>query len=226
MLSGGDHAADQDDGGGGMLLYLALFILLLAFFILLTSLASYDERRAGQVLESVDRAFSLRTSLSGRQGDRDREAALAEASRALRDLGDLFQAEIPLAKVEAPADGSTLVVTLGADDLFTPGTLAFRPERAGLVHRIADVLAPRPSGVQVRTDALVAPGDAVRRPAPAEVARAGALARGLVDQGAPAAALSIGIEPGRPAGELRFLFRIHDPAAPAVRLSAGAGAAP
>ncbi len=213
--------ATDADSGTGMVLHLALFILLLAFFILLNALSSLKDDKVGVVLESVDKAFSRTAEMGGTAGDIDRPGLIAEAATAIRRIGDQVLAEIPLAKLETreTPDGDRFVLTVPETELFQGRDL--RGDRTGLLHRVADVLAPRQVGIQVRLEALMSAGTGGD---PAEaVARAGALARGLVHTGAPAGALTIGLEPGGTAGTVRLLFGIHDPETGAVRLSAEAG---
>ncbi|MFV3073075.1 hypothetical protein [Niveispirillum fermenti] len=196
----------QGGGGqGGQLLYLGLFILLLAFFILLNSVSHFHDEKVGAVIRSVDDAFSSQALLTGAPGDR--QQSLREAARAVRDLGDLIRAELPLAKVEAGQEAGTLFIALPAAALFSGDGQSIRPDQQGLMDRIARVLEPRGSGVAVRAEILfAAPDDADTGPL---VARAGSLARALTALGADAPSLSVGLEKGQRAGGMRLLFTIH-----------------
>lgn len=214
-------SARATDNGNGtdLVLTLALFILLLAFFILLNSMSTFRDEKVGVVLESVDDAFSQAPDKGGPAGDIDRQGIIAQAATAIRQLGDQMLAEIPLAKLETRTspNGDRTILAVPEAEIFQAADGAVRGDRTGLLHRIADVLTPRPGGIQVRAEVLFAAAG------PEAVARAGALARGLVHTGAPPAALTIGLDPGGEVGVVRLVFGIHDPAKAAARLSAEEG---
>jgi flagellar motor protein MotB len=200
-------SGDRPEGGeGATILYLGVFILLLAFFILLNSISHFHEEKVGAVIRSVDDAFSTQALLTGSPGDR--QQTRREAARALQDLGDLIRAELPLAKVEAGTETGTLHVTLPAANLFAGDGLTIRPSQQALMDRIARALENRPRGVSVRAEFLFAT-KGVEDKAPL-VARAGALARAVSALGANPAWLSVGLEKGEEAGQLRLLFRVHE----------------
>lgn len=194
----------SDGGDGATLLYLGVFILLLAFFILLNSISHFHDEKVGAVIRSVDDAFSSQAVLTGAAGDR--QQARAEAARALQDLGDLIRAELPLAKVEAGTETGTLQVTMPVGALFVGKGLDIRPEQQGLMDRVARVLEPRRRGVSVRAELLLSTQDAADMTP--LVARAGALARALSGLGANPAWMSVGLEKGETAGQLRLLFAV------------------
>jgi hypothetical protein len=200
-------SGDRGEGGeGATLLYLGVFILLLAFFILLNSISHFHDEKVGAVIRSVDDAFSTQALLTGSPGDR--QQARREAARAVQDLGDLIRAELPLAKVEAGTETGTLHVTMPASNLFAGDGLAIRPSQQGLMDRIARAMENRPRGVSVRAEFLFAT-KGVEDTAPL-VARAGALARAVSALGANPVWLSVGLEKGAEAGQLRLLFRVHE----------------
>ncbi|HYE01433.1 MAG TPA: flagellar motor protein MotB [Alphaproteobacteria bacterium] len=207
------------EGDGGIVLYLAVFVLLLAFFILLNAISTFERRKAGAVLDSLKDSFSAGTLLTGEGDDRERREALAEAARAVESVGELFLAAIPVARIEAASEGSGMVVTLPAAEIFEGDAL--RADRGDLLDRVAAALAPRAAGVQVRLEFLAGAAGGADDTAPL-VAMAGTVARDLLERGAQPAPLSVGIE-RREAGWVRFLFTIRDPEAPPVRLPVAAG---
>lgn len=201
-----DASGGRSEGGDGpTLLYLGVFILLLAFFILLNSISHFHDDKVGAVIRSVDDAFSTQALLTGSPGDR--QQTRREAARALADLGDLIRAELPLAKVETGAETGTLHVTLAATSLFTADGGSLRPSQQALLDRMARALEPRPRGVVVRGEFLFAT-TGLADPGPL-ILRAGVLARSVVALGADPASLSVGLETGGEAGQLRLLFTLH-----------------
>lgn len=198
--------SDSSDGGdGATLLYLGVFILLLAFFILLNSISHFHDSKVGAVIRSVDDAFSAHAVLTGAAGDR--QQMRADAARALQDLGDLIRAELPLAKVETGTQTGTLYVSMPATALFVGDGLAIRSDQQPLMDRVARALEPRRQGISVQAELLFATRD-VDDTTPL-VARAGALARALSDLGANPAWMSVGLEKGEAAGQLRLLFTLQ-----------------
>lgn len=208
-VPGGVAGAGQG-GGAPLYAYLGLFMLMLAFFILLNAISHFHQDKVGAVIRSVDQAFAM--PLTGRGGAGGEEAGQQAAAASLRDLGDLVRTQLALAKVDAGADGTTLAVILPASDLFVGDTLAIRPDRIALMDRVAATLAPRPQGVQIQAEILFAT-QGVADSAPL-VARAGAMARALVANGVPPAPLSVGLERGTAAGQVRFLFTLPSPVTP------------
>lgn len=202
----GASRSRPDGGEGPTLLYLGVFILLLAFFILLNSISHVHKDKAGAVIRSVDDAFSIQALLEGSAGDR--QQVRRDAAQALADLGDLIRAELPLAKVEAGKETGTLHVTMPASYLFAGDGATIRPDQQGLLDRIARALETRPAGLSVRAEFLFSTvGAADTAPL---VVRAGALARAVASLGANPAWMSVGLEKGTQAGQLRLLFNIRE----------------
>jgi hypothetical protein len=213
----GGHA---NPNNGSILLLLSLFLLLPVFFIVLNANSVQTVQKVKAVAASLERTFP-----SFVIDPRLREGAEPVASRAgtvfavqrLEDVGTLFATAVAVAKVEVVAPGQLLEVRLPADDLFLPGTMTLRPDRQGLIDRIADALRQSRQGERVELDALlgIGPTGTPSQP-PGPVARAGVLARALVEDGAPARSVTIGIERGEPGG-VRLLFSLRwdeDGAAP------------
>lgn len=200
----GASGGRPEGGEGSALLYLGVFILLLAFFILLNSISHFHDEKVGAVMRSVDDAFSPQALLTGSPGDR--QQARRESARALADLGDLIRAELPLAKVEAGTETGTLYITLPSASLFSGDGLTIRPNRQALMDRLARALEARPRDVAVRGEFLFSTKDAAEQTP--LVARAGALARAVTALGADPASLSVGLEAGTEAGQLRLLLTL------------------
>jgi hypothetical protein len=212
-------AVDIGGGGGASFVYLGVFMLLLAFFILLNAISHFHDQKVGAVLRSVDKAFSMPHLLSGDQGEKAHDQAMGDALQAIASLGDQVRSEVSLAKVDTSADGLTLSVTMPADSLFGLNG-AVRADRVALLDRITAALLPRRAGVQVSGDVLM--GIKGQTDTAPFVTRAGAVARALVANGAPAAAFSIGLEPTDPAGQVRLVFSLGGSPSPVVGNKGGA----
>ncbi|WP_051340815.1 hypothetical protein [Azospirillum halopraeferens] len=195
-------------GNAGILLYLSLFLLLLAFFIVLNAISVDNVHRARAVLKSVEQSFTIDPRLLfGRDPVASRAGTVLAVQR-LNTLGDLFATAVAVDKVEVVAPGRHLEVRLPADGLFLPGTARLRPDRAGLLDRVAAALMQPLPGERIEAEFLVALSPDTPSQPPGPVDRAGALARDLVERGAPASAIGIGIERGAP-GTARFVFSIR-----------------
>lgn len=208
--AGGSGHANPNNGS--ILLLLSLFLLLLVFFIVLNAHSVQTVQKVKAVAASLERTFP-----SFVIDPRLREGAEPVASRAgtvfavqrLEDVGTLFATAVAVSKVEVVAPGQLLEVRLPADDLFVPGTMTLRSDRQGLIDRIADALRQSRQGERVELDALlgIGPTGTPSQP-PGPVARAGVLARALVEDGAPARNVTVGIERGEPGG-VRLLFSLR-----------------
>jgi hypothetical protein len=207
---GGEEHANPNNGS--ILLLLSLFLLLLVFFIVLNAHSVQTVQRVKAVAASLERTFpSFVIDPRLRDGTEPvaSRAGTVFAVQRLDGVGTLFATEIAVAKVEVVAPGQLLEVRLPADDLFVPGTMMLRPDRQGLIDRIADALRQSRQGERVELDALlgIGPTGTPSQP-PGPVARAGALARALIADGAPARNVTVGIERGEPGG-VRLLFSLR-----------------
>lgn len=209
-------------GNATILVYLSLFLLLLVFFIVLVAHSAPRDYRVRAVMSSVNHSFAQpppgAVETAPTQG-----SAAAIALVGLKRLGDLFETELAIVKVEKSAPGRLLVASTDTSELFEDGTSFVRRERIGLLDRIAREVGDH-GGVRFEVDFLIAIG-----PEPAgkhnfgdPVAQAAALGRALIADGAPPDAVSVGIEPGS-AGSARFLFAARLPGEPR---RAGPGAGP
>lgn len=194
---------NNSSGNATILTYLSLFLLLLVFFLVIVANSTEKGYRVKAVLSSIERRFGPVLMVSGRMGG---DAAVAVAGRALRSYGELFETELALAKVEEVRGGQHLVVTLPEQDLIAPDGQSLHPARQGLIDRIARTLRDHSGPFRATVDVLLrVGGDAPDNRDP--VARAALLGRLLLANGAPAEAISVGLEPGT-SGTIRFLFAI------------------
>ncbi|MEI6987434.1 MAG: hypothetical protein WCK65_15025 [Rhodospirillaceae bacterium] len=203
-------------GNATILIYLSLFLLLLVFFIVLSAHSVPRDYRMRAVLGSVEHSFpsSDGVARSPREG---RGGVGAVAFAKLKLIGDLFETDVAIVKVDQVATGRLMVATMPADELFVDGSSFIRRERMGLLDRIAREIGEQ-GGVRFDVDFLVAFGpepaggvSAKKPPLGDPVARAAAMARALIADHAPPDALSVGIEPGE-SGTVRFLFSARNPA--------------
>lgn len=197
---------------GSIVLLLSLFLLLLVFFIVLNAQSVQTTHRVRTVLGSLERSFQtffIDPRLRERTDPVASRAGTVFAVQRLEGVGNLFATAVAVAKVEAVTPGRLLEVRLPADELFVPGTADLRPDRQGLIDRVAASLLESRPGERIELDALLAIGttSAPSQP-PGPVVRAGALARALVADGAPAGSVSVGIERGDP-GAVRLLFSLR-----------------
>lgn len=195
-------------GNGSIVLLLSLFLLLLVFFIVLNAQSVQAVARVKAALGSLEKSFHIDPRL--RHGDEPfaSRAGTVLAVQRLDSVGDLFASAIAVAKVTMVSPGQLMEVRLAADELFEPGTATVRRERQGLIDRVAGALRESRAGERIELDALLALSPAAVGQPPGPIERAAALARTLIADGAPADALTVGIERGEP-GEARLLFFIR-----------------
>ena len=209
-LPGKPSLSQSSHGGanGSIVLLLSLFLLLLVFFIVLNAQSVQTVSRVKAALGSLEKSFHIDPRL--RHGDDPfaSRAGTVMAVQRLDGVGDLFASAIAVAKVTVVAPGQLMEVRLAADELFEPGTATVRRDRQGLIDRVAEALRDSRAGERVELDALLALSPAATSQPPGPIERAGALARTLVAVGAPAEAVTVGIERGEP-GAARLLFSVR-----------------
>lgn len=184
-----------------ILVYLSLFMLLLVFFLVINANAHEKTYRVKAVLTSLERRFGPMLLTSNRVG-----GDTIIAGRVLRTYGELFETELAIAKVEQVNKGGHMVVTVPEEELITPDGHHLRPERQGLMDRIARSLRDRAGPLRVTLDVLLHLGNEATGSGD-PVARAAVMGRVLLADGAPPESVSVGLEPG-PSGMVRFLFAI------------------
>lgn len=206
---GGTHV---NPNNGSIVLLLSLFLLLLVFFIVLNAQSLQTVHKVKAVAASLEKSFPAFVV-----DPRLREGTQAVVSRAgtvfavqrLDGVGGLFATAIAVAKVETVSPGHLLEVRLPADDLFESGSMTLRADRQGLIDRVVDALRESRQGERIELDALLGIGPTgVPSQPPGPVARAGVLARALVEGGAPPQNVTVGIERGDPGG-VRLLFSLR-----------------
>ena len=216
---------DSDDGmDANLVSLLSLKLLLLAFFILLNGISQFEVEKTRAVLESVNAVFNGRFAAIPSTGPEPVVLAPFDyTDGALGDIGQLFRATLPAARVEITARGPALRIELSAGSLFRPGRAELQPGRGLLLGRLASALireqaAGQPlvvellHGLPSRGMHVVADAG----PRALELLRAGLFAREMTGRGLAPDALSVGVVPNKP-GVIQILIRLDkaDPPLPA-----------
>jgi hypothetical protein len=200
----------------GPTVILSLFLLLLAFFILLNTLATIEESKSKQVLNSV--ALSFRspaldtTSVEVFISDLGQSP---EPDELLRTVKRLWVTSVPVAKVEVLSPGRVMQMTMPANELFLGGKAELRSDRRRLFQNLAQVLARRGGTFKGEIQAVLGAGETLTGGAPngtsLQMRRAAVFAEELVAYSAPSDALAVGLREGDPR-TLRIRFSVRDAA--------------
>jgi len=178
--------------------FLSLYLVLLAFFIVLASVSQPEAGRAVQAIASVRASFPSDLPLGSPTGEATN--LFVEAERALPDrVGRLVEADLPIQPPRRDPSTGEIATEAPVETLFEGAAVS----RAGqaFLRRVATFLAAPPEGTRLVVNALVPDGDTL------SAERAARVARTLIDQGAPADVVTVGIErnPGKSA---RFFFGV------------------
>lgn len=195
-------------------MYLSLYIILLTFFIALVSVSVPNMDRAQRVVDSVAGIFSVSgPSVFLEEADLSQSGrVLAVATHVFSDIGSLFQAEIPLAKIRERSPGRVLEASFPARELFLEGSAKVRPSRVRLMDRVLAALSyGAREGISRRMTITFATGESHQSAYPGadslEHRRAVALGDLAYQRGAAAQTVEIGLAPG-PIDRVTFTFRI------------------
>ena len=198
----------------GPTVILSLFLLLLAFFILLNTLATIEESKSKQVLNSVALSFS-----SPALEDTSVEVFISdlgqtpEPDELLRTMRRLWVTSVPVAKVEVLSPGWVMQMTMPANELFLGGKAELRSDRRQLFQNIALVLARRSGNTKGEIQAVMGTGEtltgSVQDGGSLQMRRAAVFAEELVAYSAPSDALAVGLREGDPR-MLRIRFSVRN----------------
>ena len=200
----------------GPTVILSLFLLLLAFFILLNTLATIEESKSKQVLNSVALSFrspalenaSVEVFISDLGQAPEPDALLLTMQR-------LWVTSVPVAKVEVLSPGRVMQMTMPANELFLGGRAELRSDRRKLFRNIAQVLARRAGSAKGELQAVLGAGNTVTGRVPdggsLPMRRAAVFAEELVAYSAPPDALAVGLRDGDPSS-LRIRFSVREAA--------------
>jgi len=213
---------DRNDAGqdASVMAFLALYLIVLAFFIVLNAVSKREDQRAKAAIGSVVASFRQSTEVSTGPfdfvGGYGVEADRGDFNEAVRRL---FEASMPIARVDPYQPFGRVAVTLPMATLFAPGVATIKPLRRPFLDRFANILRNDSPGQFFEIELLLGtstdrPGSADR---PLAVNRAGALARALRDAGVPAERIVTGIDAGDPA-HMQFVInpRRVEVAAPVI----------
>jgi hypothetical protein len=179
--------------------FLSLFLVLLAFFIVLASVSQPEAGRVVKAITSVRASFPSDLPLGSSTGETT--SLFVEADRSLPErVGRLVEADLPVAPVRRDPSTGQIAAEAPLAALFEDARLSV-PGQA-FIRRVASFLAAPPEGTLLVVTALVPNGDSL------SAERATRIARSLVEEGAPAPTVTVGLE-RNPAGSVRFLFGLR-----------------
>lgn len=210
---------DKDDFLPGMkeagpkkqeLLFLSLMVLLLAFFIVLQSMSVPQLEKQEKALKSIEQTFQYDDDLILIEGDNvssQQDEKIGFPSQ-IKDIGDLFETKMKLAKVTKAAQGTMMIVEVPIDELFEPHDDDILPISLPILNRIASALRVEQSDGLYKMDfyllrALKKDYGAEQRQL--DIQRAGKIALYLSSLNVDSSRLGVGVQIGDPA-TVRFVF--------------------
>ena len=187
------------------MLELSLFLMLLTFFLVLTANTSFDDRRVGSVIGGVQSAFGALTGGELDSGGARNGAALPVLQTGALPASGAFASEVATVFAAIGASGSqvddlSLNMVLQAEQLFVPGSAAIKADQRGLFAKVGLILQIEETARHI---AVLVPSSPDQR---LDVRRAATLARLLLQDGAPATQIAVGVKQG--GGEI-VTFRFY-----------------
>lgn len=213
-MDGAQHEELAKTGGSGSVaLFLGLFLLVLAFFIMLVSISTLEETKTSQVMDSLSSAFAeLVTPRTEPRQFVSKQGEVLEPEAFQAEMTDVFTTAVSVTKVDVITPGRDMRVDLLSRELFEPGSLELRTARLPMIDRVVASLNRNPPGIRFQIVVSAAVADPAAGLRDGEARRAldlvGAIARLLLERGAPPETVSAGVYAGEP-GNLRFDFHIR-----------------
>jgi hypothetical protein len=193
--------------------FLSLYLVLIAFFILLTAMSSFQPAKTADALQSLKSAFPSALSFGVPQ---DHTTTLfVEAQRSYADqIGRLLAASLPNAAIDRPARGNQLEAMVPVASLFQPGSAEIDGAADKLLSGLVPVLrAASEAGLLSLECLLPGSGEGNGAGERLAVSRASAIARRLIQLGAPPQAIAVGLD-GKDGDQARLLFYLRPADAP------------
>ena len=207
-----DDFNSKDSGpvkDSGPILFLGLFLLLLAFFILLNSLATREEIRTRAVINSLLLTFQApEEETTSTEIYISALAPVPEPEELVDELERIWVASIPLLKVERLSQGRMMQVDMPVNELFFGRGPSLRSDRLTLLINTSKALAYKAQGFVNELEFLLGTEADADKNAN-QMARAVAIARELVANGAPPDTVKIGLRQGN-TGSIRMRFHVRD----------------
>ncbi len=202
-------------GNSSISLFLGLFLLVLAFFIMLVSISTIEETRSQRVMDSLTSTFAeLVEPLTEPTDFVSQHGDVLEPAAFQAELTNVFTTAISATKVEIIKPGRDMRIDLLARELFEDDSLELRIARLPMIDRIVSSLSRNPPGIRFQAQIMAAVptvgdgGETEIDIMRAGLDRAGAIARKLIERGAPPETISAGIYAGE-ADAMRFDFFIR-----------------
>jgi hypothetical protein len=179
-------------------------------------LATIEETKAHKVLTSVAATFRSVVDFDTRAQLLISDLGPApEAQEVMEALEQLWVTAVPIAKVEKLTNGRVMQMTIPVNELFLGGKAVLRADREALFDRTGLLLALKTKGgiteAEVTFGTHRTDGTLTHPEGRLAAERAGRIAAALVDHGAPADRLGIGLREGDPAA-LRVRFESREEA--------------
>jgi hypothetical protein len=189
---------DETDTGAGAfdvttMLELSLFLMLLTFFLVLTANSSFDDRRVGSVIGGVQSAFGVQSGGRADDANDQNGAALLVMQSGARPATGAYAAKIEdafatVGGARSQVHGDSFNMVLSENDLFVEGSAAIKADQRALFSEIGPLL--QISDQQRHVVALVPSAPTQRL----DVRRAASIARLLLQDGAPAGQIAVGVK--------------------------------
>lgn len=195
----------------GPILFLGLFLLLLAFFILLNALATREEIRTRAVINSLILTFQApELEAPSKEVFISALAPVPEPEDLVDEFERLWVASIPLLKVTRLSQGRTMEVVMPTNELFVGPGADLRTDRVTLFVNTAKALAFKADGFVNELEFVFGAPKGLRTSGESvQVARAAAIARELIANGAPPDTVTVGTQRGE-ARRIRMRFHVRD----------------
>lgn len=198
-LKGSEREKPSPDNAAS--LFVSLYVVILAFFILLTSNAQFDVEKTKNVVDSVNKAFSIEV-VSETDVRIDSIGNELSATQFFEDMQKSLQSVVPLEEMKVITDGQQMIIIMRSTALFNRDDPNLRYDRRRFYHRLSETLTQWRKGTDMHLTMIQGVEKPVSGDANAsttlEITRAGNFARFMENRGVAPHDLLIAIEQNNP----------------------------
>ena len=193
-------------------LFVSLYVVLLAFFILLNAISEYSKEKVQEVVDSVNNAFSLKQAMIMAPEMQIATGAEVSIAQFFDEVGKTAATLVALEDLDIVRADDAMEMRFPVDRLFAEDQTIAKSEAEFFVNDIAKSLATWLKGYRIETSFMLGVArplpDAPRADHSLEVARAGYVARIMVQRGVDPKSIAIGIRQGDP-GMITMKFSVR-----------------